>query len=172
MCSWFQKLLTEGREEIQREVRDPQYNYLTFVENALYQRNAASWKFICYQLWYVIFLLQLTKLQEENDSLVGIHSRTSQQMQEESINLPNTVEELHLLLLKYREDIIAAKVAKEHIADTKKSEILFLKDQIVSEQQERTRLEESLTNEISNMQEELGEWHKVDQSSISIVSVS
>lgn len=35
---------------------------------------------------------QLNRLQEENDSLVGKHSKHSQQLQEESINLPNNLE--------------------------------------------------------------------------------
>lgn len=37
---------------------------------------------------------------------------------------------MQLLLLRYREDIIAAKVSKEHIEESLKSEILFLKDQV------------------------------------------
>ena len=37
---------------------------------------------------------------------------------------------MQLLLLRYREDIIAAKVSKEHQEETLKSEILFLKDQV------------------------------------------
>lgn len=40
------------------------------------------------------------------------------------------LQEMQLLLLRYREDIIAAKVAKEHQEETLKSEILFLKDQV------------------------------------------
>lgn len=63
---------------------------------------------------------------------------------------------MQLLLLKYREEIIQAKVAKEHTEDSLKSEILFLKDQVVSEQQERNTLEETMTQEISSLQEKLG----------------
>ncbi len=66
------------------------------------------------------------------------------------------MQELHLLLLKSREEIIQAKVAKEHVEDTLKSEIMFLKDQVVAEQQEKTRVEEALSGEISHMQEDLG----------------
>ena len=40
------------------------------------------------------------------------------------------LQELHLLLLKTREELITAKVAKEHIEDTLKSEIMFLKDRV------------------------------------------
>ncbi|XP_064619716.1 rab GTPase-binding effector protein 1-like isoform X2 [Lineus longissimus] len=97
----------------------------------------------------------LTRLQEENDSLIGLHSKHSQAMQAENIDLPNNLEEMQLVLLRYREDIIAAKCAKEHIEDTLRSEIMFLKDQVVGEQQERKTIEETLTNDITNLQEEL-----------------
>lgn len=101
--------------------------------------------------------LQLTKLQEENDSLVGKHSKHAQQLQEENIDLPNDVEELQLLVLRLREDVIQAKVAREHTEDTLRSELLFLKDQVLGEQQEKATLEEALSQEISQLQEDLGE---------------
>ena len=63
---------------------------------------------------------------------------------------------MQLLLLTYREDVIAAKIAKEHMEETLRSEIIFLKSQIVAEQQEKTKVEENLSNEISQLQEELG----------------
>ncbi|CAL4060506.1 unnamed protein product, partial [Meganyctiphanes norvegica] len=73
---------------------------------------------------------ELTRLQKENDTLIGKHSAHSQELQNEFINLPDNMEEMQLLLLRYREDIIAAKVSKEHLEETLKSEILFLKDQV------------------------------------------
>lgn len=39
-----------------------------------------------------LVLFQLNRLQTENDSLVNKHSKYSEQLQEETINLPNTVE--------------------------------------------------------------------------------
>ena len=63
---------------------------------------------------------------------------------------------MQLLLLKYREEIIQAKVAKEHTEETLKSQIMFLKDQVVSEQQEKSTMEETLTQEINSLQERLG----------------
>ncbi|CAL1528515.1 unnamed protein product [Lymnaea stagnalis] len=101
--------------------------------------------------------LELTKLQEENDSLVDKYSKTAQQLQNEDINLPNNLEEMQLLLLKYREEIISAKVAKEHIEETLKSEIVFLKSQVMGEQQEKTTLEETLSQEISSLQTQVAE---------------
>ncbi|CAE1168022.1 RABEP1 [Acanthosepion pharaonis] len=98
---------------------------------------------------------ELDRLTQENDVLVGKHSKHSQQLQNEDINLPNNLEEMQLLLLNYREEIIAAKVAKEHIEDTLKSEILFLKDRVLAEQQEKNTVEETLSQEVSSLQERL-----------------
>uniref|UniRef100_A0A0L8FWQ6 Rabaptin GTPase-Rab5 binding domain-containing protein n=1 Tax=Octopus bimaculoides TaxID=37653 RepID=A0A0L8FWQ6_OCTBM len=99
--------------------------------------------------------VELDRLTQENDTLVGKHSKHSQQLQNEDINLPNNLEEMQLLLLKYREEIIAAKVAKEHIEDALKSEILFLKDRALADQQEKNTLEETLSQEVSTLQERL-----------------
>lgn len=97
----------------------------------------------------------LTKLQEENDSLVGRRLKHSQEMQEEYTRLPNTLEESRLLLLTYHEAVLTAEVEKEHISEQLKSEILFLRSQIVAEQLERTNIEESLTQEIQQLQEHI-----------------
>ena len=42
--------------------------------------------------FFVCVCVQLTKLQDENDNLVGKHSKTAQQLQNEDINLPNNLE--------------------------------------------------------------------------------
>jgi len=41
---------------------------------------------------FVCLFHQLRRLQDENNSLVGKHSKRSQEMQDEAIDLPNTVE--------------------------------------------------------------------------------
>lgn len=58
-------------------------------------------------------------------------------------------------MLKYREEIISAKVAKEHTEETLKSEIMFLKSQVMGEQQEKGTLEETLTHEINSLQSKI-----------------
>ncbi|KAG7166856.1 Rab GTPase-binding effector protein 1-like [Homarus americanus] len=98
---------------------------------------------------------ELTKLQKENDDLVGKHSQHSQQLQNEIINLPDNMEEMQLLLLRYREDIIAAKVSKEHLEETLKSEILFLKDQVLGEQHEKNTIEDRLSSEIDQLRKKV-----------------
>ncbi|XP_050711995.1 rab GTPase-binding effector protein 1-like isoform X2 [Eriocheir sinensis] len=98
---------------------------------------------------------ELTRLQKENDDLVGKHSKHSQQLQNEIINLPDNMEEMQLLLLRYREDIIAAKVSKEHQEEALKSEILFLKDQVLAEQHEKNTIEDRLSSEIDQLREKV-----------------
>ncbi|XP_022339951.1 rab GTPase-binding effector protein 1-like isoform X2 [Crassostrea virginica] len=98
---------------------------------------------------------ELAKLQSDNDSLMGKHSKFAEQLQNEDINLPNNTEDLHLLLLKYREEIIQAKVAKEHTESSLKSENMFLKSQVHAEQEEKNTLEETLNQEINSLQEKL-----------------
>ena len=66
------------------------------------------------------------------------------------------LQEMQLVLLKYREDLITAKVAEEHSSEVLKSEIMFLRTHLVGEQQERNNLEESLTQEISQLQNQIG----------------
>lgn len=46
-----------------------------------------------------IILLQLKQLQTENENLMGIHSKHSQEMQEECIDLPNNLDASFLLFI-------------------------------------------------------------------------
>jgi len=66
----------------------------------------------------------LRRLQDEVDALTGKHSAKAAEMQAEPINLPDSTEEMQLLLLRLREDLIAAKVAKERMEEKAKSVIL------------------------------------------------
>ncbi|XP_057368871.1 rab GTPase-binding effector protein 1-like [Daphnia carinata] len=99
---------------------------------------------------------ELVRLQEENDFLVGKHSLHAEQLQNEMINLPDNLQELQYVCLNLREDFIAAKVAKEALERKWKMEILVLKNQLLSEQQSKETLENSLTGEIDYLREQLG----------------
>jgi Rab GTPase-binding effector protein 1 len=55
---------------------------------------------------------------------------------------------LQELLLRYREDLIAAKVAKEDLQDKLKREKRVFKDRVLAEQQQKEEVEEQLSNEI------------------------
>ena len=125
-------------------------------------------------------LLITSRLQEENDYLVGKHSQHAEQLQNETINLPDNLQELQYVVLNLREDLIAAKVCRAWIlhpppspwcwwleswcaqvakeASEKKcqAETLFIKDQLAGEQQAKESLENSLSAEIDYLREQLG----------------
>ncbi len=57
-----------------------------------------------------VFNDKIQNIQNENDNLVGKHSSLAETMNDEVINLPESLEGMQLLLLQYREDLITAKV--------------------------------------------------------------
>ncbi|XP_069827228.1 rab GTPase-binding effector protein 1 [Dendropsophus ebraccatus] len=98
---------------------------------------------------------ELTRLQKDNESLQGKHGLHVSLQQAENFILPDTIEELHELVLKYREDIISVRTASEHLEEKLKAEILFLKEQIQAEQCQKENIEETLQIEIENCKEEI-----------------
>ncbi|PNF33967.1 hypothetical protein B7P43_G04659 [Cryptotermes secundus] len=106
---------------------------------------------------------QLNKLQKENDNLLGKHSAHSQQLQNEMIDWPDKVEDLQVLLLKFYEELIAAKVAKETMEEqeqTLRCEIQLIRDQMSGEHEERVSMEDSLTQELNNIKTQLHKYEK------------
>ena len=103
---------------------------------------------------------ELRRIQDENDILTGKHSAKSQEMQNEVINLPEKTEDMHLLLLRYREDIISAKIAKERTEEKMRSEVGFLRSQLAGEQQAKESMEDSLTAEIDGLKQKC---HKLER---------
>ncbi|GFR63958.1 rab GTPase-binding effector protein 1 [Elysia marginata] len=85
------------------------------------------------------------EVQKKKDKVVDKYSKTTQQLQNEDSNLPNNLEEMQLRLLKYCEEIISAKVAKEHAEDTVRAQVAFLKAQVTGDQKEPVSLEEAPT---------------------------
>ncbi|XP_029467860.1 rab GTPase-binding effector protein 1 isoform X2 [Rhinatrema bivittatum] len=98
---------------------------------------------------------ELTRLQKENESLQGKHSLHVSLQQAENFIMPESIEELHDLVLKYREDIISVRTAADHLEEKLKAEILFLKEQIQAEQCLKENIEETLQLEIENCKEEI-----------------
>ncbi|KAG8587333.1 hypothetical protein GDO81_005638 [Engystomops pustulosus] len=98
---------------------------------------------------------ELTRLQKDNESLQGKHGLHVSLQQAENFILPDTIEELHELVLKYREDIIGVRTAADHLEEKLKAEILFLKEQIQAEQCQKENIEETLQIEIENCKEEI-----------------
>ncbi|XP_012220646.1 rab GTPase-binding effector protein 1 isoform X4 [Linepithema humile] len=105
----------------------------------------------------------LIVLQKENENLVGKHSKHSQQLQSESINMPNTVEELHISLLKMREDLITARVAQEvaqEKEETLRYEVTLLREQMEQESRVKEQDNSVLKNEISGLRVQLDKYIK------------
>ncbi|RLU22736.1 hypothetical protein DMN91_005014 [Ooceraea biroi] len=103
----------------------------------------------------------LTMLQKENENLVGKHSKHSQQLQSESINMPNTVEELHISLLKMREDLITARVGQEvaqEKGETLRYEVTLLREQMEQESRVKEQDISVLKNEISGLRAQLDKY--------------
>ncbi|XP_048654328.1 rab GTPase-binding effector protein 1 isoform X1 [Marmota marmota marmota] len=98
---------------------------------------------------------ELLRLQKDNDSLQGKHSLHVSLQQAEDFILPDTIEVLQELVLKYRENIIHVRTAADHMEEKLKAEILFLKEQIQAEQCLKENLEETLQLEIENCKEEI-----------------
>ncbi|KFO22933.1 Rab GTPase-binding effector protein 1, partial [Fukomys damarensis] len=98
---------------------------------------------------------ELVRLQKDNDSLQGKHSLHVSLQQAEDFILPDTIEVLRELVLKYRENIIHVRTAADHMEEKLKAEILFLKEQIQAEQCLKENLEETLQLEIENCKEEI-----------------
>uniref|UniRef100_A0A671NX97 Rab GTPase-binding effector protein 1 n=1 Tax=Sinocyclocheilus anshuiensis TaxID=1608454 RepID=A0A671NX97_9TELE len=101
---------------------------------------------------------ELNRLQRDNESLQGKHRLHMTLQQQEDFHMPATVQELQKLVLLYREDIVSACTAAEHLEEKLKAEILFLKEQIQAEQCLKENLEDTLQLEIEGCKEEIGEW--------------
>ena len=70
-------------------------------------------------------------------------------MASELINLPDTMEDMQLLLLTYREDLIAAKLGKERAEEKLRSDVT--QGLLVSEQQSKAGVERQLRGEIHDL---------------------
>lgn len=94
---------------------------------------------------------ELTRLQDENDELVGKRSRFAQEIQEEFINLPDNIEDMQVVALKYREELIAAKVGKEHAESALQRDTETVRSQLA----QAAAKERNLSQEINKLREEL-----------------
>jgi len=95
---------------------------------------------------------ELKRLQNENDNLVGKHSSLAETMNDEVINLPESLEGMQLLLLQYREDLITAKVGKERAEEKLASEVGFMKQQLNGEQQARTAIQNQYSTQLQELE--------------------
>ncbi|XP_041808516.1 rab GTPase-binding effector protein 1 isoform X2 [Chelmon rostratus] len=101
---------------------------------------------------------ELSRLQRDNDSLQGKHRLHVELQQQEDFQMPNTVDELHGLVLRLREDLVALRTSADHMEEKLKAEILFLKEQIQAEQCLKENLEDTLQLEIEGCKEEIASF--------------
>jgi Rab GTPase-binding effector protein 1 len=104
----------------------------------------------------------LKVLQNDNDMLSGKYLAHSQYLQEQAINLPDNVEELHEMVLSLQENLILAKVGCEHGEDKYKSfaeEAALLREQMLSQERGHAYSERELQQRISGLEEKLRLHH-------------
>ncbi|XP_028823509.1 rab GTPase-binding effector protein 1 isoform X2 [Denticeps clupeoides] len=101
---------------------------------------------------------ELGRLQRDNESLQGKHRLHLALLQQQDFRMPCVVEELQSLVLQYREDVVSARTAAEHLEEKLKAEILFLKEQIQAEQCLKENLEDTLQLEIEGCKEEIASF--------------
>ncbi|KAI4499253.1 hypothetical protein M0802_005513 [Mischocyttarus mexicanus] len=109
----------------------------------------------------------LLALQKQNENLMGKHSKHSHQLQSESINMPNNVEDLHLSLLKTHEDLIMARVAQEVAEEndrTLRSEVNLLREEMMRESSAKEQQVSMLKNEISELKHQLDKYAREQRS--------
>uniref|UniRef100_A0A672ZQV0 Rab GTPase-binding effector protein 1 n=1 Tax=Sphaeramia orbicularis TaxID=375764 RepID=A0A672ZQV0_9TELE len=98
---------------------------------------------------------ELSRLQRDNESLQAKHRLHVELQQQEDFQMPHAVQDLHSLVLRLREDMVALRASADHMEEKLKAEILFLKEQIQAEQCLKENLEDTLQLEIEGCKEEI-----------------
>jgi Rab GTPase-binding effector protein 1 len=104
----------------------------------------------------------LKVLQNDNDMLSGKYLAHSQDLQDQAINLPDNVEELHEMVLSLQENLILAKVGCEHGEDKYKNfaeEAALLREQMLSQERGHAYSERELQQRIGALEEKLRLHH-------------
>ena len=137
-------ILTKSHTELRKEAND-------IISNLMNQMEETN--------------KELHRIRTDNNILLGKFIAKSQILQSEPIDLPQDIDEMQFYCLKLREELITTLVAKERNEETLKSEILFLKEQMIGEQQTKETIEENLTQDndvlrstVDSLQTELIEY--------------
>lgn len=97
----------------------------------------------------------LEKIQSDNEFLCGKYLATSQELQNQRIDLPNNVEDLQELLLQYHENLIEARVGCEHQQRESMSlldEAQLLRDRLNDLSNERQAFEKDVTTKFKSLE--------------------
>lgn len=98
---------------------------------------------------------QSERLTRENQQLLGRYVAKARQLQDQPINLPDSLEELRFQCLQLQEDLIKVQLDKETLEENLRSQILFLRDQASSEMNCKQQIERTLTNEAEQLRRQL-----------------
>lgn len=97
----------------------------------------------------------MKKLQDDNDFLAGRYMESSEEMQNQLIDLPNTVEELQEIFLQSHQSCIEARVGCEFAQRKLESyadEAQVLRDQFQNALEERKASDRHFTAQIKNLE--------------------
>lgn len=98
---------------------------------------------------------QLETLQADNDFLSGRYLATAEEIENQYINLPNNVEELHELILKQQNELIKARLGCDYEKKrcvTSLDEIQILRDQLDACNNERTQYKKKFQTDTKSLQ--------------------
>lgn len=104
----------------------------------------------------------LETLQRDNDYLSCRYLEHSSALKDQDINLPQSIDELHELVLRLNENLILSKTGQEF--NEKKSisardEANLLRDQLHGKEKEREFLEQKLNSRIHSLEDNLKQQH-------------
>jgi Rab GTPase-binding effector protein 1 len=106
----------------------------------------------------------LDVLQRDNDYLCGRYLEHSDELKAKDIDLPQSIEELHELVLRLSENLILAKTGQEY-SETKtisfRDEASLLRDQLMKKEKDREELEQKLSGRIHSLEDKLKQQHHI-----------
>uniref|UniRef100_A0A915DR05 FYVE-type domain-containing protein n=1 Tax=Ditylenchus dipsaci TaxID=166011 RepID=A0A915DR05_9BILA len=91
---------------------------------------------------------EILELNRRYQNLLGLNKQKANEMREQNIDLPQTVEDLELVALQLREELIETRAAYEHSVDELKEELTVARQHVL-EMQMRLKEAEDLLDESS-----------------------
>lgn len=105
----------------------------------------------------------LESLQRDNEYLSGKYLEHSNEMKDKEINLPQSIEELHELILRLYENLIVSKTGQE-FNEAKcvsfRDESNLLRDQLHQKEREKLFIEQKLNHRIHSLEDKLKQQHQ------------
>ncbi|XP_053691811.1 rab GTPase-binding effector protein 1 isoform X2 [Sabethes cyaneus] len=105
----------------------------------------------------------LDMLQKDNDFLSGKYLENSEMLKDQEINLPQSIDELHELVLTLHENLIVTKAGCE-FAERKtlsmQDEVALLRDQQHSRERDLRRVERDYSNKLTQLEEQLRQQYQ------------